>query len=345
MTKTCLVDVTRGPLVECRHSGAIAISDPNGRLVFSVGDIEQPVFPRSAIKGLQAIPLVESGAADAYGLSAAELALACSSHNSESRHVETALSVLAKSGFAESALECGSHWPKLMDDQKTLILAGREPGPVHNNCSGKHAGFLCLSRHLDADPVGYIKPGHPVQKTIRTCLEDFTGAAHDTDHCGTDGCSIPTYAIPLSALAKAFAVFGTGQGLAPDRADAASRIRAACAAHPFQVAGTGRFCTEIMTHFGERIFVKTGAEGVFCATFPEQGLGIALKCHDGATRASEVMMAHLIDAFLPLNKADRSFLDAYLNVPLKNWNGIHVGTVKASADYLSALREAAQITV
>lgn len=335
-----LVDVTRGAMIECRHTGAIAVSDPKGHLVFAVGDVEQPVFPRSAIKALQAIPLLESGAAAAYGLSPAELALACSSHNGEAGHIETAASVLAKSGLDETALECGAHWPKRLPDQKTLILDGREPGALYNNCSGKHAGFLCLSRHLGADVSGYVKPDHRVQNEIRACLEDLTGVVHAEAVCGTDGCSIPTYAVPLSAMAKAFAMFGTGQGLSADRASAAASLRSACAQHPFHVAGTERFCTDIMSHFRERVFLKTGAEGVFCATFPEQGLGIALKCADGATRASEVMLAHIIATFLPLMADDRVFLQRFLDVPLMNWNRLVVGTVKASEDYLLALKQA-----
>lgn len=344
MSNACLVDVTRGTLVECRHAGAIAVADADGGTVWSIGDVERPVFPRSAIKGLQAIPLIETGAAEAYGLSGAELALACSSHKSEARHVATAASVLEKCGLGEDALECGSHWPKLIKDQKALILAGREPGALHNNCSGKHSGFLCLSRHLGADPAGYVKPEHQVQQTVRACLEDMTGAAHQHDRCGTDGCSIPTYAVPLSSLATAFAMFGTGQGLSDDRARAASQLRSACAEYPFHVSGTGGFCTEIMKRFGERVFVKTGAEGVFCATLPEQGLGIALKCDDGATRASEVMMAHIIAAFLPLTAAEQTFLANFLNVAQTNWNDLHVGTVSASADYLHALRKAGENT-
>ena len=339
MVSSSLVEVTRGALVECRHAGTIAISDANGGSVCAIGDTSQAVFPRSAIKGLQAIPLVETGAAAAYGLTQSELALACSSHKGECGHVETAASILRKSGLDEGALECGAHWPKYLDDQKALILGGATPSGLHNNCSGKHSGFLCLSRHLGADPKGYIKPEHRVQTTIRSCLEDFTGAAHREDFCGTDGCSIPTYAVPLSAMAKAFAVFGTGQGLSPDRAAAAATLRSACAAHPFQVSGTDGFCTDIMAHFGERIFVKTGAEGVFCAAFPEQGLGIALKCDDGATRASEVMMAHVIAHYLPLTTPDQEFMETYLKVPMRNWNGIHVGSIRASAKFSSALRK------
>lgn len=337
MSEICLIEVTRGSLVESGHAGCLAVVDADGATVLALGDVDRPVFPRSAVKALQAVPLVESGAADALGLGNAELALACSSHNSEARHVDTALAMLARAGRDGAALECGAHWPKRLADQKALIRAGREPDAAHNNCSGKHAGFVCLAHHLGVDPAGYIKPEHTVQQTVRAGLETFTGRAFETDSCGIDGCSIPTYAVPLTALARAFAVFGTGTGLAPAQATAAARLRSACAAEPFQVAGTGRFCTEIMQHFGERVFVKTGAEGVFCAAFPESGLGIALKCTDGATRAAEAMMAHVIQAFLPLSAADEAFLAPYLSVAVHNWNGLEVGSVRASPVFRQAL--------
>jgi L-asparaginase II len=148
------------------------------------------------------------------------------------------------------------------------------------------------------------------------------------DQCGIDGCSIPTFAVPLTALAHAFARFGTGHGLGEARAKAAARLRAACAAQPFYVAGTGRFCSEIMTLFGPRVLVKTGAEGVFCGALPEQGLGIALKCEDGATRAAEVAMAATIARFLPLSDSERQKLDRFVRKELRNWNGIAVGTLR-----------------
>ncbi|MEM1045248.1 MAG: asparaginase [Pseudomonadota bacterium] len=337
MSETCLIEVTRGSLVESGHAGCLAVVDADGVTVLALGDVDRPVFPRSAVKALQAVPLVESGAADALGLGNAALALACSSHNSEVRHVETALAMLASAGRDGNVLECGAHWPKRLADQKALIRAGREPDATYNNCSGKHAGFVCLSHHLGVDPAGYIKPEHAVQQAVRADLETFTGRAFEADSCGIDGCSIPTYAVPLTALARAFATFGTGNGLAPAKAAAAARLRSACAAEPFQVAGTGRFCTEIMQHFGKRVFVKTGAEGVFCAAFPENGLGIALKCGDGATRAAEAMMAHVIKAFLPLSTTDEAFLASYLTVAVHNWNGLEVGSVRASQAFRDAL--------
>jgi L-asparaginase II len=175
-----------------------------------------------------------------------------------------------------------------------------------------------------------VAAGHLVQREVRAALEDLTGMALSEDRCGTDGCAIPSWAVPLSALAFAFARYGTGQGLAPERAKAAARLRAACAAQPYYVAGTGRFCTEIMTRFGARVLAKTGAEGVFCGALPEQGLGIALKCDDGGTRAAEVTMAAMIARFLPMSDDERAALERFARPTLRNWNGTEVGGLRPS---------------
>lgn len=336
-----LVEVTRGKRVESWHMGAIAVVDAQGNLVSSIGDIESPVFPRSAIKGLQALPFVESGAVDAYGLSTEAVSIACASHNGEESHVQTVHKMLAACNLTLDAMECGAHSPKYEVDQAILHRAGVDPTAAHNNCSGKHAGFLCFSQKAGFDHHGYVKAEHPVQREIRAVVESMTGFAMDDqaahDLCGIDGCSIPTYAVPLKNLAHAFARFGTGTDLAPERAKAAARIRQAVAKAPYMVAGHDRFCTGVMEIFGERAFVKVGAEGVFCATLPEQGLGIALKCWDGAFRAAEVMMAAVIDAFLPMSEGEAVALDPWRKTKMSNWNGIHYGDVQLADGVLSHL--------
>jgi L-asparaginase II len=324
-----LVEAWRGPLVESRHRGAVAVADADGKLVLSVGDVAMPVFPRSAVKALQALALVESGAADRYGLSDEELALACASHSGEPAHVEGVTRMLAKAGLDASALACGTHWPASHPAAFALAKTGT-PSALQNNCSGKHAGFLCLACAMGMDHVGYWRPEHPVQHTVRGVLEDLTGTALGPDRCAVDGCSVPTWAIPLRNLANAFAKFGTGHGLAPERANAAARLRAVCMQNPWHVAGTGRFCTEIMTLLGARVFVKTGAEGVYCGALPDQGLGIAIKCDDGAGRAAEALMAAILARFLPLEAAERASLERFVTPTLRNWNGIEVGALKVT---------------
>lgn len=327
MDNPVLVEVTRGPLVESWHRGAFAIVDASGKIVASIGDIARPVYPRSAIKALQALPLVESGAAEALGYEAPELALACSSHNGEERHVNAARVMLLKAGLEEDALECGPQWPARMEDVAVLHRADEMPCPIHNNCSGKHAGFLGLAKVMGVPTKGYVLPDHPVQLEIKAAVESMTGATLGQDVCGTDGCSIPTYAVPLRNLAHAFAKFGTGEGLDPGRAAAAEALYDASVDNPFMVAGTERFCTNIMTIFGDRIYAKTGAEGVFCASIPELGLGIALKCDDGATRASEVMMAAIVDALVEQDEDEAKGLQRLLRPGISDRRGAHVGDI------------------
>jgi L-asparaginase II len=326
MADPVLVEVIRGGLVESRHRAAVSVVDAGGAKVTALGDVGKPVFPRSAIKALQALPLVESGAADRSGLSEEELALACASHGGEPAHVEGVTRMLAKAGLDRSALRCGAHWPLSQIAAFALAQKTGAPSALHNNCSGKHAGFLCLACAMGGDHADYWRPEHPVQREVRAVLEDLSGAT--LDRCGVDGCSVPTWPIPLENLARAFARFGTGAGLSPARGRAAARLREACAHKPWYVAGSGRFCTEIMQLLRPRAFVKTGAEGMFCAALPEQGLGIAIKCDDGAGRASEVIMAALIARFLPLNDAERTALSRWLNPTLRNWNGIEVGELR-----------------
>ena len=334
MRNPVLVEVVRGALTESRHRGAVAVVDADGASVLALGDVAQPVYPRSAVKPLQALPLIESGAAERYGFGDAEIALACASHGGEPAHVEAASRMLARAGLDASALECGAHWPSHQPSSQALARSGGTPSALHNNCSGKHAGFLCVACAAGVDHRGYVEAEHVVQREVRAALESLTGVGLDEDVCGIDGCSIPTWGVPLDRLALAFARFGTGRGLEQKRASAAARIRAACAAQPYFVAGTGRFCSEIMKCFGARVLVKTGAEGVFCGVLPEQGVGIALKCDDGATRAAEVAMAAMIARFLPTDGEQRGALDRFVRPVLRNWNGIEVGALRPTDELL-----------
>lgn len=334
MDNPVLVEVLRGGLVESRHRGALVVVDADGGVVMTAGEVEAPVFPRSAVKALQALPLVEGGFADRFGLTAAEIALCCSSHSGEIHHTAASASMLAKAGRDASCLECGTHWPMHDKAARAMAAAGEAPTALNNNCSGKHAGFVCLSCGLDEDPEGYVKAEHRVQREIRGALVDMTGAAHDTDLAGIDGCSIPTYAIPLSAMALAFARFGAGGGkgavMGPERVKASQRIRAAVAAHPAMVAGTGRFDTVVMEALGARAFTKTGAEAVFCGALPELGYGIALKIDDGGTRASEAVMAALLARFIKPEGQASAVLGRIARLGLHNWNGIAVGEVRTT---------------
>ena len=328
----------RGGIKESAHRGALAVIDADGAMHTQCGDIERPIFPRSAVKVLQALPLVESGAADHWQLSHEELALACASHGGEPRHASTAAAMLAKAGVDLAALECGAHWPYNDAALKTLAAAGQQPSALHNNCSGKHAGFVCLGCLMAGDSdrraflSGYIKPTHAVMREVTAALQTTTGYNLAQTAVGTDGCSIPTYAIPLRHLARAFARVGTGVGLSAGHQRAAQRLRAAVAAAPYMVAGSGRFDSRVMALLGARVFCKVGAEGVYCAALPEQGLGVAIKMDDGNTaRACEVVMAALIGQLLPLSDAESEVMASLADQKLSNWNGIEVGRLRAVA--------------
>lgn len=329
MSNPVVVEVTRGGITESLHRGAYVVFDADGTCVTSGGDIARPIFPRSAVKAMQALPMVEGGAADRFGFGDRELALTCASHSGEERHKQLALSMLERAGLTEEALECGAHWPFELKVLIDFARSGKEPTSVCNNCSGKHAGFLCTAVHEGDGTRGYGGRDHPVQQRIREAMEAVTGASFGEAPCGTDGCSIPTYAVPLSALALGFARMATGQGLSPEKARAARRLVNACMAEPFYVAGTGRACTQIMQAAPGEIFAKTGAEGVFCGALPELGLGFALKIDDGTTRASEALCAGLLLSLLDEGHIATATLQGYADKVLKNWNKREVGAIRA----------------
>jgi L-asparaginase II len=350
MVNPILVEALRGPAVESSHRGAIAVVDAEGAVLAALGDIARPVYPRSAVKVLQALPLVESGAAEQLGLDDEELALACASHRGEPAHTRVAARMLAKAGLDASALECGVHWPYDETSARVLFAEGREPTALHNNCSGKHAGFLCLACALGAGQDrrafarGYVGRDHPVMRAVTAALQAATDWDLAATPQGIDGCSIPTYAIPLRQLALAFARVGTGHGLAPGHARAARRLREAVARSPFHVAGTGRFDTVVMQRLGERVFCKVGAEGMYCASLPERGLGVAIKMDDGNTaRAAEVAMAAAIEALVARDDAEAAFLRRFSDATLRNWNGLEVGSLRATGTLRDALARGAGV--
>ncbi|WP_256889256.1 asparaginase [Acidomonas methanolica] len=327
-----LAEALRGGRVESRHEGRAVVVDAEGGVVWSLGACEAAVFPRSTVKALLAIPFVETGAADRLGATVEELALSCASHDGEPEHERVGASLLARAGRDVTCLECGVHWPTSEVAARALAAQGRVPTALHNNCSGKHGAMICTACDQGLDPAGYVYPEHPVQKAATDVLASLTGARHDEVNRGVDGCSMPTYAIPLRALARGFARFGAGVHMSADRAAAARRLREAVAAAPFMVAGTHRFDTKLMAHFGPRVFSKMGAEGVMVAALPELGLGIALKAADGANRAPEVALAALLLRFGASlwSDADRVMLAALAEKPLRNWNGMPVGTLRAA---------------
>ncbi len=326
-----LVEVTRGEMVESRHRGAFAVIRSDGQIVAAEGDLNGLIYPRSAIKPIQAINLVESGASDAYQLGEIELALACASHNGEAGHVETVRDWLRNLGLDESALECGAHPPRRSRDRQSLLQQQVQPGPAHNNCSGKHAGFLSTALHGGYPTAGYIDRTHPVQQDVLSLLGDLAGVSLGQVPQGIDGCGIPVAGIALQPLALAFARFGTGDAMPPARASAARQIYQAMVRQPFMVAGTDRWCTRAIAAGQGAFIVKTGAEGVYCGAVPEARLGIALKIDDGAHRASECVMGTLLSKISTLQTVFPAGNTDLVKTPVLNVAGKSVGTISAAA--------------
>lgn len=286
-----LVEIHRGPFAESQHRGHAVVVDREGDIIAAWGDPQKVILPRSSSKMLQALPLIESGAADAYGLSQAQLALACASHNGAAVHTDMVTTWLHHLGLSEADLRCGPQMPDDRAARDTLIKCDCPPDQGHNNCSGKHCGFLTLNAHIGGGSE-YHELDHPVQTAVREAFEDATGET--TAGYGIDGCSAPNFASTLAGLGRAMARFANADPDGPPRAAAMARLHRAMAAYPVLVAGEGRACTDLMTTMEGRVAVKTGAEAVFIAIVPEKQIGIALKIEDGATRASEAVIAQLL---------------------------------------------------
>jgi L-asparaginase II len=325
-----LVEATRGEMVESRHRGACAVTDADGTIILAIGDIARPAYARSAIKPLQALPLIESGAADAFQLGAGEIALACASHRGEPMHVAAVSAWLARIGLGPGDLECGTHAPTDPAAAQALYRAGASPSPLHNNCSGKHAGFLTTARFFGEGVRGYIAAAHPVQQRVEAVLAAMTGLDLSAAPRGTDGCGIPVIGMPLSGLARAMARLATPARLPEKRGAAGRRILEAMAAEPLMVAGTGTFVSAVLATTRGSALVKNGAEGMFCAALPAQGLGIALKIADGAGRAAEVAMGAVLRRLGALDAAQLKALARFLAPDITNVAGKAVGRLRST---------------
>ncbi|WP_415922500.1 asparaginase [Tateyamaria sp. SN6-1] len=320
-----LAEIWRGAFLESIHMGHAVVCDAGGEIVEAWGDPNAVILPRSSAKMIQALPLIESGAATAHDLKPMHLALACASHNAARIHIDPVAAWLEAIGRNDDDFCCGPQMPRDNDVHDALIRDGAPICRIHNNCSGKHAGFLTLSKHLGAGP-DYVDPDHPVQ---RACLEAFERMTGETSpgH-GIDGCSAPNFASTLHGMARAMAKFAAaGEG------SAAHNLTRAMATYPELVAGEGRACTRLMRAMNHKVAIKTGAEGFFIAILPEQRLGIALKVADGATRAAECAIAQLLIRHGALDRFHPEAI-AYTNGPIQNWDGKTTGHMRAAPDLL-----------
>ncbi|MBT8153228.1 asparaginase [Epibacterium ulvae] len=322
-----LVEIWRAALCESLHSGHAVVCDAAGQIVHSWGNPATVIYPRSSAKMLQALPLVTSGAAAKFGLNSEQLALACASHNGAKIHTDRVGKWLDQLGLQDGDFRCGAHMPKDGDARDHLIKTDQSPCQFHNNCSGKHAGFLTLAQHLGAGPE-YVEPDHPVQQACLAAFEEATDAT--SPGFGIDGCSAPNFATSLKGLARSMAWFASAHHRHDRASQAAASLVQAMTAHPELVAGEGRACTELMRAMGGRVAIKTGAEAVFVAMLPEQQLGIALKITDGSTRASECAIASILVSLGVLDPAHPA-VAKFMDVPIVNWRGINCGSIQPAA--------------
>jgi len=321
----CAVEVTRGAVVESRHRVHVAVVDAGGRLRAYAGDPDLVTYFRSAAKPLQALPLVEDGAFDRYGLTHEELALCCGSHSGSAAHTAVAEAILAKAAVSADALACGPHPPFDDEARRALEEAGLAPGRVHNNCSGKHAGMMMLARVRGWDPDGYERPEHPVQQRVLAEVARWTGLPLEAIGLAVDGCGVACFAMPLRQMALGFAKFAAAVR-AGDRGPAT--VAQAMTEHPEMVAGDGRICTALMRLAAGRLFAKTGAEGMYCVGVPGAELGIALKVDDGASRAVAPAILGVLRELDLISEDDLGALHSFAYPDLLNTRGEAVGQVR-----------------
>lgn len=324
MINPVIANVFRGAIVESSHRGAFAVVNLQKQIVAQSGDIQTPIFPRSAIKAFQCLPLIESGGAARFKLNDEEIALCCSSHNGEAEHVRVAHSILQKAGCDEMSYECGAHMPSSKEATFELVREGKQPRQIHNNCSGKHAGMLALATHLGIASKDYVKVEHGVQRKVAEILQRYCEVNIADAPMGIDGCSVPNWAMPLYNTALGFAK------LCDTKNQSAAWIIRAARSHPFMIAGTNRFDTKVMQAV-PRLFIKVGAEGVFCGCIPHAGLGFALKCDDGATRGAEVAVAKVLAELDVWTSEEKQILLNFASEQLTNWRKIAVGQISAQS--------------
>jgi len=321
------VEVMRGSVVESQHQVMAVVVDERGLSTISFGNSQFLTMPRSAIKMLQALPFVESGAYEAFGLEPKHLALICSSHRGEKNHLLAVGEIMAKAGIREEMFVCGGHWPANEASAHEMIRKEILPTPRVNNCSGKHSGLIATCLHLKENPEGYEKYSHPSQVRLRKALTEVMHYDHDKAHYGVDGCGLLTYAVPLQNLAMGMRIFASSQEPS-QRQRAAQTILEAVRREPFYVSGSDDFTTDFIQVTGGRCVIKNGAEGVFCGVIPEKGWAFAVKAEDGAARASQAATAFLLEKLGVLSDQDKVKLKKYLEPKVKNWKGVDVGSVR-----------------
>jgi L-asparaginase II len=321
-----LVEIWRGEAVESQHRGAWVLCDSSGTAIDGVGSWRVPVFTRSSVKSLQALPLLETGAAERFAYTDAEVALALSSHNGEPCHTEPVAALLDRLGLSVEDLQCGAQVPGDPDTRNRLRAGGKQPSALHNNCSCKHAGFLALALHLDVPVADYLRPDSAGQRQIQQAVAEVCGVAEHDMYVAVDGCSAPTFRMPLSSLATAFARVTNPSGLPQQRRAACERMTRAVADHPHLIAGHHqRICTDIARVTHGRLFPKIGGESVYAIGVRGADRALAIKIDDGGPRGLHALIVDLLRRFGFATGEECAALERWEEKRLKNWAGLEVG--------------------
>ncbi len=332
-----LVERYRAGVLESFHRGVICLVDDKGKVIFSVGDIQQICYPRSALKLVQHLPLIESGAAEAFGFTLEEIAIMCGSHNGEAAHLKVVNGILKKIGMEKTTLKCGAQYPTLNEDRNELIIKHKSPEDIHNNCSGKHAGFLALCVHLGLSTEDYLEPSHPIQKMIKKVTSEMHEYPEDKIVTAVDGCSAPIFSLPVYNQAVAYKNLINPVQFDEKRRAACKLIVDAVTSYPFMIGGSKRYCTEMMEICGKRIFGKTGADGVYSLGFIKEKIGGCIKVDDGLMGPQYAVAQFIIEKSGIFSQDELKNLHTYAQHQLTNWNHIETGTMKVNEEAFSGL--------
>ncbi|OYU96196.1 MAG: L-asparaginase II [Bacteroidetes bacterium B1(2017)] len=332
MENPILVEIYRGGVLESFHRGSVCVVNQIGEIVFSLGNPNQICYPRSAMKFVQAIPLIELGGVEKFGFTLEEIAIFCGSHNGEAKHLEVVRSILNKIEVSEEELGCGSQYPTNKKDSDELVRTNTKPSAIHNNCSGKHAGMLALCKLLNYPTADYLNPKHPIQELILECVEAMYEYPKSKMVCALDGCTAPIYSIPVYNQALCFKNLAEPSAFSEPRQTACKTILEAISAHPFMVAGSKRYCTDMMNLTAPKLIGKTGAEGVFCMSFTEQKLGVCIKIDDGKMLPQYNVAQALLEASGLFGEDIIEKLHSYATSELKNFNKLVTGEITVNTN-------------
>jgi L-asparaginase II len=333
-----LVEVYRGGVLESFHRGAVCVVNQKGEIIFSLGDPQQVCYPRSAMKLLQVLPLIINGGIEAFGFTLEEIAVMCGSHNAEADHLRVVRSILSKTGCTEEQLQCGAQYPTSKKDADELLRKGVLPSAIHNNCSGKHAGMLAMCKLFNTSAQDYLEPEHPVQQHILDVCERMYEYPRSAMHTALDGCSAPIFSVPVYHQAVAYKNLVDDNLEDPLLIQACKIVVEAVSKYPFMVAGSKRYCTDMMKVSAPHVIGKTGAEGVFCMTFTKQKLGLCIKIDDGKMQPQYNVAQALLEASGIFTNDELQPLHHYVQAPIRNFNKLETGEIKVNGEFFKDFR-------